>query len=216
MSTSSESKAFTTVLPLELWQEVIDLIADMEPEVRGQRSSGSLEICALTCKAWLWHVRPYLHKTISIRSLHQAERFLRCISSSSPSIAPYVKALEFHDTRTGNEQPYVRKVLPDFARALPDVKLLALSNIDNTSSPRTTRLALQDGFREVTHLMVQRGRFTDSKDLIGLLSSLPQLQSLELLNVVVLASERTLSHCAITSPCVFAPWTLTCSTRLRM
>ncbi|KIY67914.1 hypothetical protein CYLTODRAFT_422121 [Cylindrobasidium torrendii FP15055 ss-10] len=170
-------------LPPELWREVVCMLHANEDRT-------TLQSCQLVSKAWLQLTRPFVHEKVLLRSASQAVAFLGVLAQN-PAIRPCVRTLEISETRIGgnidNAGRWLNKSLPSLVMHLPHVEKLVFVNVLHDALSSSSMILLHHGFRRVRGLTLQRVRFASSQDFNAFLSSFPELERVELLNLQVVS-----------------------------
>lgn len=207
---SRESKSLHQSLPLDIYEEIIDLV-DVRPIRISHESFTSiwrktLYSCALVCRDWLPKSRTHLFQRVSLNSDQQVDRFMTTVNTT-PQLGEYVRALEIslHDDS-------INKVHRDLPPLLPNLTHIRYSNLPVL---RHTFFALASSFSTVISLKFENLEQQSFQEIVQILDQFPRLQKLEFADCVWTSpdsfhfSGQKWEQYPLLSLSSFQPWTWT-------
>ncbi|KAH9837546.1 uncharacterized protein C8Q71DRAFT_547979 [Rhodofomes roseus] len=199
------------LLPMEIWEHVIDLIAEkVERQWNLLKCPWWLTLisCALTCKALYNRARWHLRGNVMLLTQSNVVSFARLLRAE-----PYLRPVMRFVTIAGSPSrrhlpiPHIGTFAIMLARCLPRMQALVITNANWTiGSIRQQDIVNLAAFRCINELTLQDIRFATVSQLGQLISSVPQLQ--------ILRCARIKCNQKV-SPLVLPPLPLN-STRLRI
>ncbi|TFY57155.1 hypothetical protein EVJ58_g7204 [Rhodofomes roseus] len=171
------------LLPMEIWEHVIDLIAEkVERQWNLLKCPWWLTLisCALTCKALYNRARWHLRGNVMLLTQSNVVSFARLLRAE-----PYLRPVMRFVTIAGSPSrrhlpiPHIGTFAIMLARCLPRMQALVINNAKWTiGSIRQQDIVNLAAFRCINELTLQYIRFATVSQLGQLISSVPQLQIL--------------------------------------
>jgi hypothetical protein len=162
----------TPIIPLELWDWIIDHLHDDER---------ALSTCGLVCRSWISSSRFHLFRTIQLSKFDIKTSLALCAPGST--IPPYVRALEMfeNDAPTKWHSPWVSNALQKMPRlgALERLSLHFVAWGSLTPEAKERLFALSHGLKTLSLINVE---FETISQALHFISSAPLLECLSLEN----------------------------------
>lgn len=133
LQTTSETATSFPQLPLELWEHIIDIVAENGID----ETTDAMLKCILTCRAWVSRCQYHLFSEVVLRSRDHVHQVCKVLSTS-PVLRQRVKHIwidakvNHRGTKNGLDQSWISAAPFQLAPLVSKLRTLKLSNIDFT------------------------------------------------------------------------------------
>lgn len=165
-----------STLSTELWERVIDLVAQSNNPRRWDFQWRERDLCAciLVTRLWVHRSRFHLFNYILLDSDRRTKRFLYALTLS-PDLSKYVTALEVYPDDPDGPHDWIYRALFSLPRRIPHLHKLTFYGLPYLHSNLITRLSC---FKMVESLELHRLDRQSFREIILIVNRFPRLQRL--------------------------------------